>query len=374
MLKARTHRRVLVAIALAVVAAHALLLGGMDDLPGPSLHDAAGAAVQVRAIDAPAPAPAVELSTADAAEASPPLPPPSPAARPRRPARSPGLVEAARPAVDVAAAPPQASASEPVELATVPVPSSSATAVATLAAAPHPAASTAAPPSAAATPTEPPPPTYATHLPPSATLRYDLQRGSLGGSGELRWQLDGDRYDLRLESSVVGIVVLLQVSQGSIDAAGIAPHRFTDQRVRRAALAANFQREAHKVTFSGTAVEVPLAAGAQDRLSWMVQLAAIVAADPARGEPGAKTALQVVGARGDSGVWVFRCLGVETLETRAGAVPTLHLVRESRGPYDTAVAIWLDPARHHLPLRATLRNGDDGEVLEMRLKDMTVGG
>ena len=58
--------------------------------------------------------------------------------------------------------------------------------------------------------------------------------------------------------------------------------RFTDTRIRRATVAANFQREAGvngggKISFSGSAQELPLVPGVQDRVSWMVQLAAIVA-------------------------------------------------------------------------------------------------
>jgi hypothetical protein len=364
------RRRMLVAIALAVVAAHGCLLGGMVGLASPRPQEAVAAAVQLRAIDVPPPPPAALPAPVPAAAVAPVV------ARQRPAAVAPGAVVVPAPSAEpvatepaaaeaVVAQAPGASAPEPVE---APMPVEAPTLVATAGPAVPPAAVSRTPSADA------PPPVYATRLPPSATLRYDLQRGSIGGTGELRWQRDGDRYELRLQGTVVGIPVLLQVSQGAVDAAGIAPVRFTDQRVRRSPLAANFQREAHKVTFSGTSAEVPLGEGAQDRLSWMVQLAGIVAADPGRGEPGARTALQVVGARGDSSIWVFRCVGLEPMHTRAGTVPTLHLVRESRGPYDTAVAIWLDPARHHLPLRATWRNGDDGEVLELKLKDLSIGG
>jgi hypothetical protein len=221
---------------------------------------------------------------------------------------------------------------------------------------------------------EPPLPVYPTRLPPAATLRYDLQRGRFGGTGELRWQPAGDRYELRLEGSVVGISVLTQFSQGSIDAAGLAPARFTDQRARRPIQAANFQRDAGKVSFSGPATELPLHVGVQDRLSWMIQLAAIAAADPQRVEAGAQVVLEVIGARGDASRWLFRCLGAEPLDTPAGRIESVHYVREPRGPYDTSVEVWLDPARHHLPVRATQRSGADGEGLDLRLRELLLGG
>jgi hypothetical protein len=46
---------------------------------------------------------------------------------------------------------------------------------------------------------------------------------------------------------------------------------------------------------------------------------------------------------------------------------TLHLVREPRRPYDTRVEVWLDAARHHLPVRVRLTPVPGGEPLEMRL-------
>ncbi len=45
--------------------------------------------------------------------------------------------------------------------------------------------------------------------------------------------------------------------------------------------------------------------GTQDRLSWMLQLAAIVEAAPERHGPGARVSMFVVGARGDADVWTF---------------------------------------------------------------------
>jgi hypothetical protein len=59
-----------------------------------------------------------------------------------------------------------------------------------------------------------------------------------------------------------------------------------------------------------------LAAGAQDRLSWIVQLAAIVQArHPAAGE---RIVMQVAGPRGDADAWQFDVLGDTILETDAG--------------------------------------------------------
>ena len=220
-------------------------------------------------------------------------------------------------------------------------------------------------------------PKYRTLMPPAATLRYEMQRGMLHGTGELSWRPQGDRYELKLDAKVSGLSLLTQTSSGDFDSAGIAPLRYTDQRLRKGAVAANFQRgpaTADKITFSGSSAELPLRVGAQDRLSWMIQLAAIVAADPQLAKPGAKVAMYVVGANGDASVWAFRCVGPETLDTRAGRVETIKFMREPREPYDTTVQVWLDPHRHSLPLRAVQKSGGSDEVYDLRLQEAIFAG
>lgn len=219
---------------------------------------------------------------------------------------------------------------------------------------------------------EAPPPLYRTEMPPAATLRYLLQRGLLRGDGELHWRPGDGRYEIRLEGRVAGLAILTQVSTGGFDAAGLAPLRYTDQRPRRGVQAANFQRDVGKITFSGPSTEFPLVPGTQDRVSWMIQLAAAVAADPQRAAPGARTEFEVSGARADVDVWTFRSLGAETITAGGAPVSALHFIREPRSAYDTRVDVWLDPQQHHLPVRAALRNGD-GEPLELVLRELTVG-
>ena len=175
------------------------------------------------------------------------------------------------------------------------------------------------------------------------------------------------KLEARLQARVAGFTLLTQVSQGGFDAAGLAPVRFTDQRARKAAKAANFQRDVGKITFSGSRDEFALAAGSQDRLSWMIQLPAVLAAEPKRAAPGGEVLLYVAGVRADVALWTVRYAAVETIDTAAGPIRTVKFMRERDDPKDTLAEVWLDPTRHYLPVRARLTHGDD-EAFELVLR------
>jgi hypothetical protein len=344
----RRRWKVLAALAMLAALLHAGALSGLDwawpqrDAPPPPAP-----AMQVRAM---AELPVAAATPAPAEALVEPKTPAAPAAA-QRPAAARRVMPAATPATALAATALAATAAPATAAAAAPTPP------------PEPA-------QAAASATEENIPHYRTQLPPAATLRYEMLRGLYRGNGELQWRPSADGYELKLEGRVAGIAVLTQLSRGGFDESGIAPLRFTDRRLRRPLAAANFQREAGKITFSGPQTEYPLHPGSQDRLSWMIQLGAIVAAEPGFGMAGAKVVLFVSGARGDASVWTFRSLGPDAVESRAGSVAAIRFRREPRGPYDTTVEVWLDPQRHHLPVRATFRAGPNDDGLELHLQDM----
>jgi hypothetical protein len=213
-----------------------------------------------------------------------------------------------------------------------------------------------------------PPPVYATRTPPPFRLTYALKRGAMSGQAELSLQRPGAGYALDLKGSVLGLEVLGMSSRGSFGAQGFMPERFVDRRRGKDRLAANFDHAAGRITYSGPPVAQPLLPGAQDRLSWMVQLAAILEAAPTRYPAGSRIAMSVSGARGDVDTWTFIVQGRQRISLPRGAVvDTLRLTREPRRPYDTQVETWMDPAQHHLPVRARLTVLPGGETLELSL-------
>ena len=77
----------------------------------------------------------------------------------------------------------------------------------------------------------------------------------------------------------------------------------------------------------------------------------------------------VVGTRGDAEVWLCTVIGPEAIDLPAGPVPdALHLRRAPRRLYDTTVDVWLDPARHHLPVRVQLLVRPTGQETTLLLE------
>ena len=189
-------------------------------------------------------------------------------------------------------------------------------------------------------------------------LKYAVQANKFPFSlnAELLWQHDGTGYNARLAFSAFG-QSRVQTSQGNVGVQGLAPVRFSDKY--RTELAAHFNHDAGKITFSANTPDAPLLAGAQDRLSVLVQLATLIAGDPG-GYPQATTiTLQTAGPR-EASPWLFTVQAPETLVLPGGEQATLKLVRLPRRDYDQKVELWLAPALGYLParIRITEHNGD----------------
>lgn len=211
-----------------------------------------------------------------------------------------------------------------------------------------------------------PPPIYPTRLPDPVRLLYRLQLPQRNVPAQLTWAPEADRYHLRLEATgPLGQPVLVQTSQGGFDAAGLAPERFVDRRGARGARAANFQRDIGRITFSGPRIEHPAWPGAQDRLSWMAQLAAICAA---AGAMPPQVSMFVVDGRGLGDVWTFVDQGVETVATALGPVQATQVVREPQQLIDWRVQAWLDPRRGWWPVVLRMTVPRSGVIFELHLQ------
>lgn len=205
-------------------------------------------------------------------------------------------------------------------------------------------------------------------LPPSAQIRYDtFYNGVQNQAGTLQWTTDGTHYQMIVSMSLPFVGTYSFTSEGRIDAFGLAPQRYVEQRGRRGADTTRFERDTQPATisFSRSPQSVPLTHGAQDRFSMMMQLASLVRGNPAAYRPGVTRQFFV--ADSDSGeIWPIEMIGTEPVQTRQGFVEALHFMRLPRRDGDRRrIDMWLAPALGYLPVRLvqTEPNGTQVELL-----------
>lgn len=322
----------LAALALAVAAVHIVLLGGARQVR-PEAPPIQPRALVTRTI---ALAPAVPVAPHAQSVAAVSAPPKRERRRPEPATQAIVLASSPAPAPAPAQAAPAGRAESPT------------------AATPPAAPSAPAAPSSAA-------PAAAFRIPAAVRLHYRVEARSRGitlqGQSELHWRHDGDSYDARLEVSAPLLPTRRQHSTGEITAAGLAPLRFSDKA--RSEEAAHFQRDKGTVSFSNNRPDAPLAAGAQDRLSVLLQLGAMIAGDPRRFPAGTTIPIQTASTR-EAEAWHFTVEGEEPLHLPGGTVPSLKLIRLPRKEFDQTVELWLGPGMDYVPvrLRLTQPNGD----------------
>ena len=213
----------------------------------------------------------------------------------------------------------------------------------------------------------------AARVPASVKLKYRVLGEYLGisqsASADMSWLHDGQHYEARLS---VGILfrTRVQTSRGSIGGTGLLPSRFSDKTSSERA--AHFERNADgqggKIVFSANSPGVPLSMGAQDRLSVLIQVGSLLAAEPLRYPTGSSLSMQVVSARG-SDVWEFKVENTEMLDLPYGAMSTLKLTRIPRREYDQRVEIWLAIDMGYLPARVRITE-PNGNFLDQQLSSM----
>jgi len=175
------------------------------------------------------------------------------------------------------------------------------------------------------------------------------------GSGELVWRHDGVSYEAKLEIDAPSMPKRVQTSSGAVTADGLAPTRFSDRY--RGEQATHFDRDNGKVIFSSNAPASDLLPGTQDRLSVMLQVAALVGADPQKFRPGSTIAIPTAGTR-DAVEWLFTVEGDDTLQLGSGSVATLKLTRTPKRDWDQRIEVWLAPGMAYVPVRLRLTNAN----------------
>ena len=302
----------------------------------------------------PADKPPVQVELLTPKPIAPPTPakPAAPAAPPPRPA------QAARPAAPAPAHPP------PVPGAAAPQPGEIAAASGIEAAsAPEPASTPAA--ASPASQVNAVASGDKLSVPPTAELRYDtLVNGVMNQTGTIHWVNDGQHYEMIVSIPLPFVGPYVYLSKGHIDAFGLAPEQYSEKRGRRAADIAVFNREAKQIVYTRTPNSQPLADGAQDRFSVVMQLTSLVRGAPGVYKPGVTRQFSV--ADNDSSeIWPIETVADETVQTRDGFVSARHFTRLPRREGDRRkLDIWLAPALGWLPARI-LQTEPNGMQIEM---------
>ena len=207
---------------------------------------------------------------------------------------------------------------------------------------------------------------YKVDVPPPATILMDVARVDADGTrwngeAQLAWTFRDDSYRIEFEAGIrvvftrVNLAVL--TSEGALAATGFAPVKMTEKRRGRALTATHFDWQHDKITFSSSQKTVPLVAGAQDKASVPLQLAAIARGDAA--QLAGDIDIQV-GEDRDAVVFRFVVLGQEEIDTRLGKLQTVHLSRPPKeGSYRSRLDVWLAPGKGWYPvqIRNTEANG-----------------
>lgn len=210
-------------------------------------------------------------------------------------------------------------------------------------------------------PPGPPAPPALVALPAPALLRYEVLVSSRGtqrvAAAELAWRHDGLHYEAQL--TVAGRV---QRSQGRVTPEGLAPDYFSDKA--RGEQATHFDRAQGRIVFSSNRPVAELAAGMQDRLSVLLQLSALIAAQPARYPAGTLVVLPTATTR-EAEPWPFEVEGEESLQLPGGEVHALKLLRRPRREFDQRIELWLAPGQDYAPVRVRLTQ-PNGDTLDQR--------
>jgi hypothetical protein len=212
--------------------------------------------------------------------------------------------------------------------------------------------------------------------PPSAELKYDVQALREGrtvyGSSKIDWRVDGERYALSSEASVLFFTVLSFKSEGSIDGYGLAPLLYSERRFRKSETNTHFNRERNTISFSASTLSYPRKGGEQDRASLIWQFAGFCRANSKKIVAGAVAEIFVAGVR-DAETWPLQVVGFEEVTLGSGKTNAWHVVRLPRhGSFEQRIDFWLDPQQEWYPVRLRYTE-NSGEYLDMTLSSLTPG-
>jgi len=190
--------------------------------------------------------------------------------------------------------------------------------------------------------------------PLSVALQMDAKLMSQGqlqtGAAMLTWSIDGSAYELSLHVQAMLLFHRVEKSVGLLTSTGIAPRRYSSSRSGRSEQATHFRPELGRIQFSANKPDEAWLSGAQDRLSVLMELAALLAGRSQGYERGERIQIQVA-TLDNAQIWEFMVQGRSSLNFPTGEVEVIELIRKQRHEYDPRLQIWFAPELGFLPVR-----------------------
>lgn len=216
-----------------------------------------------------------------------------------------------------------------------------------------------APTPAAAPETRPVPALLALPLRGDGALAYAFVIDGQPGEAALNFHIGNGRYDITLERRSGDRELPVWHSEGRVGPQGLQPELHRVSRQGRERELQIFDRDAARPVLLVGARAFPLSAGTQDRLSWWLQVAAMMAAEPAP-YIGQRLRVPVAGPTGVSD-WDF-----EVIARDGGRWLLRRDLARGAGRPALQWSVWLDGQRGFLAveLRFSL---DDDEQWALRL-------
>jgi len=203
--------------------------------------------------------------------------------------------------------------------------------------------------------------------PPSTRLSYVLNgyyRGPVTGSAQVEWLRQGERYQVRMGTSIGPVLSRNIVSEGVLTPQGLAPQRFSgEQKVLfRAAKRWGFQFEPERVLVQEDGSSLPSLPGVQDEASQFVQLTWLFTTQPQRLRVGQSIEVPLIVSR-RLNRWIYDVVAEEVLHFPFGDVPTFHVKpRREAGGGDLTAEMWIAPTLQYLPVRILIRQNAESSA------------
>lgn len=199
-------------------------------------------------------------------------------------------------------------------------------------------------------------------IPRATDLNYEtsgtIDGKDFSGTTPAKWRQDGQWYEIRWDFYNPKVGEQSRRVVGLITPQGLAPLRAVSRTPDPQEI--QFDYDARKTWFSAAGADASLVSGAEDRLSAVIQLGALLAGDPERYPVGTAIELPAAHIRG-AGMWRFLVERDENVQALGDqSVPAIYLVHEPLDPRDARIEMWLSPALDYLPvrLRTTEPTGD----------------